>query len=156
MAGLLHQIHYSASLNMTPAELVLLVLLGILAWGGRRRFSWLPMGYSVFLILYVTLLRRAPGYDENIRLTLKLLPNAGLWAGNLLNLVLYIPLGWTAQKYLHSSRKKVIFGGLVLSACCEGIQYITTRGYADVNDILFNTVGAAVGAWLAGRFLLEP
>lgn len=106
------------------------------------------MGYSVFLILYITLLRRAPGYDENIRLTLKLLPNAGLWAGNLLNLVLYIPLGWTAQKYLQRPRGKVIFGALALSVCCEGIQYITTRGYADVNDILFNALGAAIGACL--------
>ena len=78
MAGLLHQIHYSASLNLAPAELVFLALLGILAWGGRRLLPWLPMGYSVFLILYITLLRRAPGYDENIRLTLKLLPNARL------------------------------------------------------------------------------
>lgn len=148
MAGLLYQIHYSASLNMTPSELVFLALLGILAWGGRRRLPWLPMGYSVFLILYITLLRRAPGYDENIRLTLKFLPNAGLWAGNLLNLVLYVPLGWTAQKYLQRPRGKVIFGALALSVCCEGIQYITTRGYADVNDILFNALGAAIGACL--------
>lgn len=148
MAGLLHQIHYSASLNMTPAELAFLTLLGILAWLGRRTLPWLSMGYSVFLILYITLLRRAPGYDENVRLTLKFLPNAGLWAGNLLNLVLYIPLGWTAQKCLRSSKKKVIFGGLALSVCCEGIQYITTRGYADVNDILFNALGAAIGACL--------
>lgn len=149
MEGLLRQIHYSASLNMTPAELAFLVLLGVLAWGGRRMLPWLPMGYSVFLILYITLLRRTPRYDENIRLTLKFLPNAGLWAGNLLNLVLYIPLGWTAQKCLLRSKKKVIFGGLVLSVCCEGIQYITTRGYADVNDILFNTLGATIGARLA-------
>lgn len=148
MAGLLHQIHYSASLNMTPSELVFLALLGILAWGGQRMLPWLPMGYSVFLILYITLLRRAPGYDENIRLTLKFLPNAGLWAGNLLNLVLYIPLGWMAQKYLQRPRGKVIFGALALSVCCEGIQYITTRGYADVNDILFNALGAAIGACL--------
>lgn len=148
MAGLLHQIHYSASLNMTPAELVFLALLGILAWSGRRMLSWLPMSYSVFLILYITLLRRAPGYDENIRLTLKFLPNAGLWAGNLLNLVLYIPLGWTTQKYLQCPREKVIFGALALSVCCEGLQYITTRGYADVNDILFNALGAAIGACL--------
>ena len=149
MEGLLRQIHYSASLNMTPAELAFLTLLGILAWGGRRMLPWMPMGYSVFLILYITLLRRAPGYDENVRLTLKFLPNAGLWAGDLLNLVLYIPLGWTAQKCLRSSKKKVIFGGLALSVCCEEIQYITTRGYADVNDILFNTLGATIGARLA-------
>lgn len=148
MTGLLHQIHYSASLNMTPGELVFLAILGILAWKGRKKLSWLLLGYSVFLILYITILRRAPGYDENVRLHLKFLPNAGLWAGNLLNLILYIPFGYTAQKHLHGQKSKVVFGGLILSVCCEVVQYITVRGCADVNDILFNTLGAAVGAWL--------
>lgn len=149
MASLLHQIHYSASLNMTPVEVAFLVLLGILARGGRRKLPGVPMGYSVFLILYITLLRRAPGYDENIRLILKFLPNAGLWAGNLLNLVLYIPFGCITKKHLQCPKKNVILGGLVLSVFCEGLQYITTRGCADVNDILFNVLGTAVGAWLA-------
>ena len=148
MSGLLHQIHYSASLNMTPGELAFLVILGILAWKGRRKVSWLLLGYSAFLILYITILRRAPGYDENIRLHLKFLPNAGIWAGNLLNLILYVPFGYTAQKYLHGQKSKVVFGGLILSVCCEVIQYITVRGRADVNDVLFNTLGAAVGTWL--------
>lgn len=105
-------------------------------------------GVQRFLILYITLLRRAPGYDENIRLHFKFLPNAGIWAGNLLNLALYVPFGYTAQKYLNGYKGKVILGGLVLSILCEIIQYITTRGWADVNDILFNALGAAVGAWM--------
>ena len=41
--------------------------------------------YGVFLILYITLLRREPGYNENIRLYLKLWPDADVWAGNLLD-----------------------------------------------------------------------
>ncbi|WP_423783524.1 VanZ family protein [Gemmiger formicilis] len=28
---------------------------------------------------------------------------------------------------------------------------MTGRGMADVNDVLFNTLGAAVGVWLARR-----
>lgn len=149
MANLLHQIHYSASLNMTRVEVVFLVILAVFAWIGRKKLSWLPMAYSVFLILHITLLRRAPGYDENLYLTFRLFPNAGILAGNLLNLLLYLPFGWTAQKLLQSRRSKVVVAGLLLSACCEGVQYITTRGCADVNDILFNTVGTAVGTWLA-------
>lgn len=149
MAGLLHQIHYSASLNLSPAELVFLLVLGFLAWKGRRRWPWLPVGYSIFLILYITLLRRAPGYDEDIHLTFRLFKNAGLWAGNLLNLFLYVPFGWTAQKRFRGRKGKIIAAGLLLSACCEGIQYVTSRGCADVNDVLFNTLGTAVGVWLA-------
>lgn len=150
MTSLLHQIHRSASLNMTPAEVVFLGILAVLAWTGRKKMPWLPIVYSVFLILHITLFRRAPGYDENVHLDFRFFPSAGLWAGNLLNLILYMPFGWAAGKRLQSRRGRIILCGLVLSACCEGIQYITTRGCADVNDILFNTLGTALGVWLAG------
>lgn len=93
MRELLNQIHYSTSANLTVPEIVILAALGLLAWLTRKEKSWLPTTYSVFLILYITLLRRAPGYNENIRLHLKLWPNAGVWAGNLLNLILYVPFG---------------------------------------------------------------
>lgn len=150
MRELLHQIHYSTSANLTVPELVILVALGLLAWFNRKEKSWLPTAYSVFLILYITLLRRAPGYNENIRLHLKLWPNAGVWAGNLLNLILYVPFGWTSQRRKPNG-KRIAIAAFMLSVCCEVLQYFTGRGMADVNDILFNTLGATVGIWLADK-----
>lgn len=150
MWNLLHQIHYSTSANLTVGECVILIVLGLLAWFNRKDRQWLPTAYSVFLILYITLLRRAPGYNENIRLHLKLWPNAGVWAGNLLNLILYVPFGWTSQRW-KANRKRIVIAAFMLSVCCEVLQYVTGRGMADVNDILFNTLGTAVGIWLAGK-----
>lgn len=150
MRNLLHQIHYSTSANLTVTEIVILVVLGFLAWFNRKDKQWFPTAYSVFLILYITLLRRAPGYNENIRMHLKLWPNAGVWAGNLLNLILYIPFGWTSQRG-KSNRKRIVAVAFMLSVCCEILQYFTGRGMADINDILFNTLGAAVGIWLAEK-----
>lgn len=150
MRELLHQIHYSTSANLTVGECVILIVLGLLAWFNRKDRQWLPTAYSVFLILYITLLRRAPGYNENIRLHLKLWPNAGVWAGNLLNLILYVPFGWTSQRW-KANRKRIVIAAFMLSVCCEVLQYVTGRGMADVNDILFNTLGTAVGIWLAGK-----
>lgn len=150
MWNLLHQIHYSTSANLSISEAMLLVTLGLLAWLNRKEKSWLPTVYGVFLILYITLLRRAPGYNENIRLHLKLWPNAGVWAGNLLNLALYIPFGWTSHRW-KPNRKRIVVAAFMLSVCCEVLQYFTGRGMADVNDILFNTLGAAVGIWLAEK-----
>lgn len=144
MRELLHQIHYSTSANLTVGECVILIVLGLLAWFNRKDRQWLPTAYSVFLILYITLLRRAPGYNENIRLHLKLWPNAGVWAGNLLNLILYVPFGWTSQRW-KANRKRIVIAAFMLSVCCEVLQYVTGRGMADVNDILFNTLGTAVG-----------
>lgn len=150
MWNLLHQIHYSTSANLSISEAMLLVALGLLAWLNRKDKQWLPVVYSVFLILYITLLRRAPGYNENIRLHLKLWPNAGVWAGNLLNLILYVPFSWTSRRW-KPNRKRIVVIAFILSVGCEVLQFATGRGMTDVNDILFNTLGAAVGVWLAEK-----
>lgn len=150
MKELLSQIHYATSANLSLSEIVLLVLLGTIAWYDRKEHPGLPLVYSVFLILYITLLRRAPGYNESIRLRLKLWPNAGVWAGNLLNLILYIPYGVTSWQWKREG-KRIITVGFALSVVCEVLQYLTGRGMADVNDVLFNTLGAAVGVWLAKK-----
>ena len=152
MREFVHQIHCSTSANLTVGEGVILIFLGLLAWLNRRDKKWFPTTYSVFLIFYITLLRRAPEYNENIRLHLKLCSNAGVWAGNLLNLILYVPFGWTGQRW-KMNRKRIIAAAFLLSVCCEELQYFTGRGMADVNDVLFNTLGAVIGIWIASKNL---
>ena len=147
MSELFRQLHYSANANLSVGESVILVLLALIVWFNRKRIKPLPALYSIFLILYITLLRRASGYDESIRLHLKLLPNAGVWAGNLLNLILYVPLGWTMKQ----QGKKAVVIAFILSVFCELMQYATGRGWADVNDVLLNTFGAAIGVWTAKK-----
>lgn len=154
MRELLSQIHYATSANLSLSELVLLVLLGTMAWHNRKDKQWFPPIYCVFLILYITLLRRAPGYNESIRLRLKLWPNAGVWAGNLLNLILYVPYGITSRQWKLEG-KKIVAIGFALSVFCEALQYLTGRGMADVNDVLFNTLGALVGVCVAKRLAKE-
>lgn len=152
MKELLSQIHYATSANLSLSEIILLALLGTIAWHNRKEHPSHPPLYCVFLILYITLLRRAPGYNESIQLRLKLWPNAGVWAGNLLNLLLYVPYGLTSWQWKRES-KKIVAIGFALSVFCEALQYLTGRGMADVNDVLFNTLGAAVGVWLARRIV---
>ena len=152
MREFVYQIHCSTSANLTVGEGFILIVLGLLAWFNRRDKKWFPTTYSVFLIFYITLLRRAPGYNENIRLHLKLWPNAGVWAGNLLNLILYVPFGWTCQRWKTDGRR-IVAAAFLLSVCCEELQYFTGRGVADVNDVLFNTLGAMIGIWIASKNL---
>ena len=151
MPEFVRQLRRSTNANLTVSEIVILVALGLLAWLNRKDKQWLPTAYSVFLILYITLLRRAPGYNENIRLHLKLWPKAGVWAGNLLNLILYVPFGWTSQSWKPNRKRIVVVATFLLSVFCEVLQYFTGRGMADANDILFNTLGAVVGIWLAEK-----
>lgn len=107
MRELLSQNHYATSANLSLLEIILLALLGTIAWHNRKGKQWLPPIYCVFLILYITLLRRAPGYNECIRLRLKLRPNVVVWAGNLLNLVLYVPYGVTSWQWKREGKKRI-------------------------------------------------
>lgn len=151
MTGFLQGLREGISGNLSALETAALLVLAVLAWLARKQFPILPVIYSVFLVLYITLLRRAPGYDEEIRWHLSFWSGAGLWAGNLLNLALFLPLGWTATGLTKRRAKGfllVVLCAFALSFCCETAQYLLGRGQADSNDIFFNTLGAAVGAVL--------
>lgn len=144
---LLHQLHYSTSLNLSGKEIIFLTVLGLAAWVTGRRKPRILSCYCIFLILYITLLRRAPGYDESIRWNLRFWPSAGIWAGNLLNLLLYVPLGWTAARTQRRRNwTQLLVPGAALSVFCECGQHLTGRGCADVNDVVWNVVGMGVGA----------
>lgn len=80
---MLNSILTSLSVNLTICESVFLGSFAVIGWFGRKDKPYLLVFYGVFLILYITLLRREPGYNENIRLYLKLWPDADVWAGNL-------------------------------------------------------------------------
>lgn len=73
--SLLQTLHYSTTANLIIKEAVFLLLLAALAYKKR---GYAPVLYSVFLILYIILLRRAPGYKEKVQLHIKLWPNAGV------------------------------------------------------------------------------
>ena len=124
--------------------------IAVIVWYNYKRKHWLLSIYSTFLILYITLLRRAPGYNEIAHFQLKLWLNVDIWVGNLLNLALYIPFGVTSWQWKHDG-KKIVFAGVALSIFCELMQYLTKRGMADVNDVLFNTLGAFVGVCIAKK-----
>lgn len=72
----------------------------------------------------------------------------------MLNLILYIPFGWTGQRW-KTNRKRIVAAAFLLAVCCEELQYFTGRGMADVNDVLFNTLGAVVGVWIASKNLFR-
>ena len=74
----------------------------------------------------------------------------GRMGGNLLNLILYMPYGTTSWQWKRKG-KKIVAIGFALSVFCEALQYLTGRGMADVNDVLFNTLGTLAGLCIAKR-----
>lgn len=64
------------------------------------------------------------------------------------NLVLFLPMGWIASRGGWSVRRTVL-AALLLSASIEFAQQWVPGRASMATDILFNTVGAALGWWMA-------
>ncbi|MEN9327414.1 MAG: hypothetical protein RI947_222 [Candidatus Parcubacteria bacterium] len=70
---------------------------------------------------------------------------------SLLNILLMIPFGFGLPFITHFRMKKIVVIGVLLSIGIELLQFITglmahiTFRVADINDVIFNTAGVAVG-----------
>lgn len=115
---------------------------------GRKR-NIVCLIVSLFFILYITILSRVPTLTR----TVHLLPlwsylSSGHWRQILLNIFLFIPLGYFLTA-LYSKFKHLclwtIFSALTVSIGIELIQFFTCRGMLDVDDLISNSLGAAVG-----------
>ena len=67
----------------------------------------------------------------------------GYWGNIALNILLFIPLG------LLLGRKQAIAIGLLLSAGIELTQFVFRLGVCELDDVLNNTIGTAVGCLMA-------
>lgn len=77
----------------------------------------------------------------------------------ILNILLFIPFGFTLSTYLncHKSPRSlflpVLLTSFLLSASVEVLQYLTSRGFTEVDDVINNTLGAVIGWWGYERVL---
>lgn len=76
-----------------------------------------------------------------------------------LNIILFIPFGFSLSTYLncHKAPRSLFFSVLLtaflLSASVEVLQYLTSRGFTEVDDVINNTLGAVIGWWGDERVL---
>lgn len=160
ISSFLYSIHYNFAHNLSYGEAVCLLALAVLVWLLRKRVPWAAVAYSVFLILYITLLRRSPGTTGIWLIQPRSLVNPAELAAATLNALLYFPFGMTGARFWREAvlprnasqrRRKwlswglLIIGSLALSVACEVIQYYTGRGWADINDVLANVFGMVLG-----------
>lgn len=63
-----------------------------------------------------------------------------------LNIFLYYPMGYLlAVLFPKFHSRKIILIGFCASMTTEIIQYIGKMGWCDINDIIYNTLGTAIG-----------
>ena len=77
----------------------------------------------------------------------------------ILNILLFIPFGFSLSTYLNCHKRSphllltVLLTAFFLSTSVEALQYLTSRGYTEVDDVINNTLGAVIGWWGYERVL---
>ncbi len=146
--------------------LLLFLALCISAWvifirrgSFRIKVKWM---LGVMFVEYLTLLLcftvffRKESEDHVIRYELfhdYLVNNMQLLRDALMNIVIFIPIGFCSSVFLkHPKWVKILLISGILSCSIEFSQYIFSRGYCDANDIMNNCIGGLFGWLMASRF----
>ncbi len=108
-------------------------------------------------ILWFTLLNREPAYKLSILppfFSYKLMVSGDVIAlkENLLNILLFVPLGLLYEMIFHQGIKKSFFLGLFVALIIEFTQLITTLGTFEFDDLLHNSFGSLLGSLLFAKF----
>ena len=117
----------------------------------RRDLAAALLGASVATILWVTILSRdsttSMAYSEPFHTFTSIVRNIqrGIRGNMLGNILLFVPFGFLLQIMWNSRMWKTIGIGTALSTFIEIAQLITHRGMFDLDDIILNTAGMAVG-----------
>lgn len=69
----------------------------------------------------------------------------GPWLNLFGNIALFLPVGWVAHAWTGSTRKALLIGA-AFSCGIEMAQFVLAAGYSDIDDVLFNSFGAFLGA----------
>ena len=104
--------------------------------------KWIPVVLYSILILYITIFSRTPG-SERIVKGLFWEVQVGYWRDILLNILLFLPLGFLFGVCFKNW--KAVLLGFLLSALIELTQYVLFLGYCEADDVLNNVIGTAVG-----------
>lgn len=137
-------------------------LCGKTAWRCCLGILWVLWLAAVFTY---TLILREPGTGEGVLLWVPFHSyfsvltggNPELLRTNFMNTLLFVPLGLLGGELLPRGwtlKKRLIFAAcfaLALSCGIEIIQFVSRRGYAEMDDIIHNTAGICLGVLTTGH-----
>ena len=139
---------------LIPALILLWSGLGFLLQKNMKWVSALAAILFLALVLYRTIFSRVPDVME-----LRLIPfssfaraqtNREVYRSMLMNVFLFVPQGLSLPFVLRgTAAKRLWLTALIaftLSASIEAIQFAFSLGMVETDDVLCNTVGAALGA----------
>lgn len=141
---------------ISSSEFSIVVAIGFIAYRGQRMKKFVMGALAIeyyFLVLCSTVIcRTAPVLK---RVELKPFYNyVDIWNGVdfkrtlmevLLNVALFVPIGFLLGGMMPRGFLKVLFTGCILAILIEVLQFETGRGLCETNDIIHNTVGCIMG-----------
>ena len=151
---------YLAAVDVIPAAVVLVPLFLILYVTAFKRNLIKSCMYCLFS-LYLSAVFSLVGIPNILyvrpEINLNLIPLLGIiddLKNSLLNILLFIPFGFLLPLIWEPYRRiaRTVFFGICFSLMIELLQMLTFRA-TDVNDLITNTSGAAVGFLLAAPVL---
>lgn len=115
---------------------VLLVGYVVFFAGRRPAFGWNPNNAKLRLTPFTTKwFLYSHGYDVS-----------SLYLDILGNIVMFVPYALFLFMVFHVRNYLLIIASAMLfSIAIETIQYFTSVGFADIDDVIFNTLGAVLG-----------
>ena len=65
------------------------------------------------------------------------------------NLIMFMPYGFLLPMFAKKNKRlRVILSGCIVSVMIEIFQYITALGQCDIDDVILNTAGVAIGYFI--------
>lgn len=136
--------------------MMLVLFLPVLRTQGREK-RWLLVLFSLYLAaVWSAVGMPAMGQPWVFDPECAFVPFAGLSSGlkeRALNILLFVPLGFLLPTLWPRFRRlgRTILAGLILSAVIEAAQLFTFR-LTDINDLITDAMGTALGYWIAEGF----
>ncbi len=137
-----------------PVLVVVWSVIGAVFYKRMRIVGAILTVLSVAVILYMTVFSR---HDKDV--VLDLIPFSSfqrakeqpeMYRSMLMNVFLFVPLGLSLPFVFGGATGKrillTILIGFLLSASVEAIQYFASLGMAETDDVIFNTLGTAIGS----------
>ena len=151
---------------------VVVIVWGLLAVGADKigksaLWRWLNRGIAVFFVAVILTMTYTSRGTPSATVTWGFLQkweaarqNKELYREMLMNVLLFVPYGMAMPFALLNPRRKrrnwpaiivAVWLGIIFSAFIECLQMIYSRGHTEVEDLICNSIGTAVGA---GAFLI--
>ena len=71
------------------------------------------------------------------------------------NIILFIPFGFLGIIFEKLKKLKNLLPIFIIAiSIIELLQYITNKGFADIDDVIINTIGVAIGFWIYDKVKL--